>query len=266
MSSVFDWPTATFRAGTVVRSASDEAAVSDRPDRLPGFSTAKLAQTTALLVGAGGLNCWVALGLARKGIGALRICDGDLVEASNLNRQFFSRDDLFQSKAVCLARNAAANSWLGSSCTGFECDFDEDSAGMLSDRVDVAVVGVDGNPARALASRHFRKCGIPAVFLGVSEDAEYRWTFIQGRDGPCVGCVFPRVAAALGTRQPCRDVPAVLDCLLESAGAALRAVDAIVMGRAICWNFDAFHLADSVGGWRATVTQRTGCKLCGHGS
>jgi len=47
----------------------------------------KLVNSHALVVGAGGLGSPVALYLAASGIGALTICDFDVVDLTNLQRQ-----------------------------------------------------------------------------------------------------------------------------------------------------------------------------------
>lgn len=47
----------------------------------------RLAQSSVLIVGLGGLGCPVALYLAGAGVGRLGLCDADRVSASNLQRQ-----------------------------------------------------------------------------------------------------------------------------------------------------------------------------------
>ena len=47
----------------------------------------KLAQAHVLVVGLGGVGAYVAEQLARAGIGQLTLVDGDIIEASNRNRQ-----------------------------------------------------------------------------------------------------------------------------------------------------------------------------------
>ncbi|KAF8476837.1 hypothetical protein BDZ91DRAFT_708190 [Kalaharituber pfeilii] len=47
----------------------------------------RLKSSSVLIVGAGGLGCPAAAYIASAGIGALGICDGDIVEMSNLHRQ-----------------------------------------------------------------------------------------------------------------------------------------------------------------------------------
>lgn len=49
----------------------------------------RLLRSRALIVGCGGLGGHVAVLLARLGVGAERLCDPDVFEESNLNRQYF---------------------------------------------------------------------------------------------------------------------------------------------------------------------------------
>ena len=52
-----------------------------------GEGQEKLAASSVLVIGAGGLGCPAAMYLASGGVGHLVICDDDLVEISNLQRQ-----------------------------------------------------------------------------------------------------------------------------------------------------------------------------------
>lgn len=64
-----------------------------------------LLQTRVFVLGCGGLGGHVASLLARLGVGGLRLCDSDIFEESNLNRQYFCTEStLGQPKAVATAR------------------------------------------------------------------------------------------------------------------------------------------------------------------
>jgi sulfur carrier protein ThiS adenylyltransferase len=62
-----------------------------------------LAQRTVAVAGCGGLGSNVAVALVRAGIGKLIIADCDVVELSNLNRQYFFLDDVGKKKTEALA-------------------------------------------------------------------------------------------------------------------------------------------------------------------
>jgi sulfur carrier protein ThiS adenylyltransferase len=64
-----------------------------------------LSGFTVGIAGAGGLGSNCAVALARSGIGRLIICDFDVVEPSNLNRQYFFADQEGMLKTVALKEN-----------------------------------------------------------------------------------------------------------------------------------------------------------------
>ena len=69
---------------------------------VPGVRDILLKKTVAI-AGCGGLGSNAAVALVRAGIGALIIADIDLVELSNLNRQYFFMDDVGKRKTDALA-------------------------------------------------------------------------------------------------------------------------------------------------------------------
>lgn len=65
----------------------------------------KLKTRSAGIAGAGGLGSNCASALVRVGIGRLVICDFDRVDESNLNRQFYFRDQIGLQKVDALKSN-----------------------------------------------------------------------------------------------------------------------------------------------------------------
>ncbi|MEA3505794.1 MAG: sulfur carrier protein ThiS adenylyltransferase ThiF [Bacteroidota bacterium] len=65
----------------------------------------KLKNYTVGIAGAGGLGSNCAVALARSGIGKLIIADFDVVEKTNLNRQYFFLDQIGEMKVVALKEN-----------------------------------------------------------------------------------------------------------------------------------------------------------------
>ena len=68
----------------------------------------RLAQSSVVVIGAGGLGCAVLTGLAGAGVGTLVIVDHDVVEAANLHRQpLYAPDDIGRPKAAVAAMRLA---------------------------------------------------------------------------------------------------------------------------------------------------------------
>jgi len=63
----------------------------ERLQKVIGFTNIELlAKKSVLILGCGGVGCYVAEALARSGIGQLIIVDYDVVEESNINRQIIA--------------------------------------------------------------------------------------------------------------------------------------------------------------------------------
>jgi len=69
---------------------------------VPGM-TEKLQKAVIGIAGCGGLGSNIAVALTRAGVGKLILCDFDIVEASNLNRQHFFQSDIGKIKSEALA-------------------------------------------------------------------------------------------------------------------------------------------------------------------
>lgn len=65
----------------------------------------KLKNKTVGIAGCGGLGSNCAVALARVGVGKLIIADFDVIEESNLNRQYFFYKQIGQKKVQCLCEN-----------------------------------------------------------------------------------------------------------------------------------------------------------------
>jgi molybdopterin-synthase adenylyltransferase len=200
----------------------------DRQKRIPGFDQEVFSKSRVLCVGAGGINSQIAPTLVRKGIGKITLLDDDFVDASNLNRQHFYEKDLNVNKAVALARNLQPECIVATEIRG--CPFRlEEAIDHPCVACDLAICGVDNNSARVLASWYFRSKSIPVIFTAVSRDADHGYVFVQDRDGPCVGCLFPDMVN--DDRFPCPGTPAIGDILQAVGALAVYAVDTVLMKR-----------------------------------
>ena len=128
---------------------------------------------------------------------------------------------------------------------------------------DVAICGVDNNPARVAASRHFRSKRIPVIFTAVSRDADHGYVFVQETDGPCIACMFPDMVN--DDRFPCPGTPAIADILQAVGSLAVYAVDTLLMKRPRTWNYRRLSLSDPSMDGGSMISQREGCELCIHG-
>jgi len=243
--------------------------VFDRQSRIPGFDQERLNSATVVLIGAGGLGGEIGEGLARKGVGRIKIFDADVVEPSNLNRQFFFKENIYKNKAVSLAENL---SWFGFGKTalyGYSYSFEEAFALNIDLSCSVAVVGVDNNPCRVRAASYFFKRKTPVIFTAVSEDGNSGYVFVQEskQDSPCFGCLNPLAAEEVNNkifRYPCPNTPAIKDILKTVGGLVIYSVDTLIMPRNRTWNYRVVYLDGSIPSNSALIKTRLGCLICAN--
>ncbi len=141
--------------------------IKGRYDR--NFDTLSLKEQTSLkssnvvIIGLGGLGGGVVEMLSRVGVGHLTLIDGDVFEASNLNRQLLSEEGLIDYSKAEAAKNrvAAINSEVNVTHRQFYVD-----ASNLYDQIkgaDVVMDCLDSIDTRFLLQEAALKAGIPIV-------------------------------------------------------------------------------------------------------
>jgi molybdopterin/thiamine biosynthesis adenylyltransferase/rhodanese-related sulfurtransferase len=150
----------------------------------------KMLDSKVLLLGAGGLGSPTGLYLAAAGIGKIGLVDGDVVDASNLQRQVIHNTDRIGMPKTESARQAIEA--LNPDVEVFEHHgrLDSDNVIELLSDYDVIVDGADNFPTRYLlndASVRLRKPVVSASIL--SFDGQLS-TFVP-YEGPCYRCLYP---------------------------------------------------------------------------
>ena len=231
----------------------------DRHRGIPGWDQGKYSKAHVLCIGAGGLISNIAPTLCRKGIGKLTILDDDTVEVSNLNRQRFYEKDVGRNKAIALVENLQRECIFSTELTGYALRLEEAIEHGLPLECDVAVCGVDNNPARALACRFFRENNTPVIFNAVSADADHGYVFVQGKRGACLSCLFPDFINDSGFPWP--GIPAISDILQAVGAVAAYAIDSLLKVRPRGWNFRTITLSTGCHDANAHFLVRESCLL-----
>ena len=165
----------------------------DRHVSLPGFdenSQARLASSSALVVGAGGIGSPLLYYLAAAGVGRIGIVDSDIVELSNLNRQIIHfTGDIGEVKATSAADKISRLN-PDVKVTIHALRFDDDNAAGIVEDYDVVLGAVDNHDTRRVLNRACHKTG--RVYIDGSV-AGYTGMvgFFEPDKGPCRACLIP---------------------------------------------------------------------------
>lgn len=195
----------------------------------------KLCDSTALIIGLGGLGCPVALYLAASGVGHLLLADFDVVDVSNLQRQIAHTEARVGVSKVESARQAIAAINATVHVTTLNQALDAESLFEVVARADVVIDCSDNFVTRFAINAACVKAGKPlvsgaairsegqvAVFDGARADAPcYRCLYSDEIDGEQLACseagVLSPLVGIIGTMQALEAVK-----LLSGFGTPLR--------------------------------------------
>ncbi len=137
-------------------------------DAIDEAEQATLAINRVLVVGCGGLGGMVIECLARIGVGHLRVVDGDLFEASNLNRQLLSSTmNLGRPKTLAAKQRVMAVNPLVE-VDAVQANLTAENALELLADCDVAVDCLDNIPTRLFLQQAAKTAGVPLVHGAVA--------------------------------------------------------------------------------------------------
>jgi len=128
----------------------------------------QLLRSRVAIVGLGGLGGYVAEALARMGVGALVLIDGDLFEETNLNRQLLCTErqlGIDKVRAAC-SRVGAVNAAV--EAIGHTQVVTRENLPTLLRGADVLVDAVDRLPTRLVLQDGAQALGIPMVHGGIA--------------------------------------------------------------------------------------------------
>jgi molybdopterin/thiamine biosynthesis adenylyltransferase len=152
----------------------------------------KLLSSTVALVGCGALGTAIASGLARAGVGHIKIIDRDYIELTNLQRQMlFDEEDLEQGlpKAVAAAeklRKVNSEIFLEPLVT----DLNHFNVERVLSDVDLVLDGTDNFEARYLINDACIKHNLPWVYGAVIATHGVTMSIIPRRTA-CLRCLLP---------------------------------------------------------------------------
>ena len=123
-----------------------------------------LMQKRILVVGCGGLGGHIIDQLARIGVGFLRVVDGDVFEASNLNRQLLSSVPLLGVSKAKAAADHIARVNPDMAVEVAEAFLSESNAESFLENCDIVMDALDNIPSRRILAAACEKASIPYIY------------------------------------------------------------------------------------------------------
>lgn len=183
----------------------------------------KLKAARVLVIGVGGLGSPVAMYLAAAGVGTIGLADGDVVEASNLQRQvLYNTSEVGMLKAERAAEHLRAlNPEI--SVRVFTDRVDTENIRKIIRNYDFVVDGVDNFPTKFLINDACVLEKKPFCHAGVVQFHGQVLTYVP-EQGPCYRCIFEEIPPA-GTVGNCSEF-GVMGAMVGVIGA-IQATEAV---------------------------------------
>lgn len=224
----------------------------------------KLLAAHALIVGIGGLGSPVALYLAASGVGTLTLCDNDVVDLTNLQRQILHR-----TPTIGLSKTASAQATLAEvnpevRTIALAQRVDEAHLLELVARADVVLDCSDNFATRYALNRVCTQLGRPLVSGAATRfDGQVSVFDLRQADSPCYHCLYPEHTEAEETRCAVMGVFAPLVGIVGSLQAAEALKLLLGIGASLCGRLlllDALHMEIRT----LKLGKDPACTVCAH--
>ncbi|MBN1201509.1 MAG: molybdopterin-synthase adenylyltransferase MoeB [Anaerolineae bacterium] len=224
----------------------------------------KLKAASALIVGLGGLGSPISMYLAAAGVGRIGLVDGDVVDASNLQRQIVHGESVIGMPKVksAAARLRELNPYIV--VEPYYVPLTCDNAPDLLASYDVVMDGLDNFGARCILNEAAVSLGKPYVYGSVAY-FEGQVSVFGVRDGPCYRCLLPAPPPDLAPGEAAPGIFSVLPGTIGTlqANEALKlllGIGELLVGQLLV--YDALDMTFDL----ITLPRRPDCPVCGDRS
>lgn len=176
----------------------------------------KLLKSKVLICGCGGLGSTVIMNLAGSGVGTIGLIDDDVVEVSNLNRQFIHKnigeDKVTSAKKRILEYNPEIT------VNTYKIRLDENNYQSIVKDYDIIIDCFDSYKSKILLNDIAVKTGKTLIHGGVTE--YFGQVTVIKPSTPCLRCIFPDID--LG-----KEVPKGILSPVVSTVASIQSMEAV---------------------------------------
>lgn len=176
----------------------------------------KLLKSKVLICGCGGLGSTVIMNLAGSGVGTIGLIDDDVVEVSNLNRQFIHKnigeDKVTSAKKRILEYNPEIT------VNTYKIRLDQNNYQSIAKDYDVIIDCFDSYKSKFLLNDIAVETGKTLIHGGVTE--YFGQVTVIKPSTPCLRCIFPDID--LG-----KEVPKGILSPVVSTVASIQSMEAV---------------------------------------
>ena len=181
----------------------------------------KLLAAHALIIGTGGLGSPAALFMASSGVGRITLCDDDVVDLTNLQRQIAHRTSTIGLAKVVSAQAALSDINPEVKVTALQERVDEARLAQLVASADVVLDCSDNFATRYALNRVCHAAKKPLVSGAATRfDGQVNVFDFRHNDSPCYNCLYPEQSESEETRCAVMGVFAPLVGIIGSMQAA----------------------------------------------
>ena len=150
----------------------------------------KLKNSSALIVGTGGLGSPVSLYMAAAGVGRIGLVDYDVVDSSNLQRQIIHGTSTIGKLKVESAKSKLLDLNPDIQVDVYNEPYTSENAMRIAKDYDIILDGTDNFPTRYLTNDVAVFLGKPNVYASIFR-FDGQVSVFYAKEGPCYRCLFP---------------------------------------------------------------------------